>query len=158
MELMIEYQSEKKLPARHVVEEAMTAALVRKCNSCKQPFLKEGGCNKMKCNCGNVQCFVCSQNVMGYDHFDRKTGTMCPMYGDMVELLRSQVASAQEETIKTLLQSRNELTDDDVRVDKDITGDSVPKSKTEPDAGVPFRRGAVDHGIVEQGPQFRPRV
>lgn len=45
-----------KLTLRHIVEEAMSAALIRKCNNCKHPFVKDHGCNKMKCShCKNVQ-------------------------------------------------------------------------------------------------------
>lgn len=33
--------------ARHTIEEAMSAALIRKCNKCSAPFIKENGCNKV---------------------------------------------------------------------------------------------------------------
>lgn len=45
-----------KIEARHVVEEAMTEAMVRNCNKCKGRFVKIDGCNKMTCpTCGNAQ-------------------------------------------------------------------------------------------------------
>src|SRR5208282_1462883 len=69
--LITEYQAESKLSAKHAVEEAMTDALVRKCNKCEKRFLKEDGCNKMRCSCGNQQCYVCSANVIDYNHFDQ---------------------------------------------------------------------------------------
>ena len=51
-----EAKKDEKLTVRHIVEEAMTAALIRNCNKCKRPFIKEYGCNKMACsNCGNMQ-------------------------------------------------------------------------------------------------------
>lgn len=51
-----EAKKDEKLTVRHIVEEAMTAALIRNCNRCKRPFIKEYGCNKMSCShCGNVQ-------------------------------------------------------------------------------------------------------
>jgi TRIAD3 protein (E3 ubiquitin-protein ligase RNF216) len=51
-----EAKKEGQLTLRHVVEEAMSAALIRKCNSCQHPFVKEYGCNKMTCShCGNKQ-------------------------------------------------------------------------------------------------------
>jgi TRIAD3 protein (E3 ubiquitin-protein ligase RNF216) len=116
--LIAEYkESSSRLTAKHVVEEAMTDALVRKCNSCKKPFLKEGGCNKMTCQCGNVQCFLCSKNVADYSHFGDAIG-QCQMYGDMKEYLEKQVFAAQETTVKQILQSRRDLKDDDIRVDK----------------------------------------
>ena len=53
---------------RHKIEEAMTAALVRKC-VCGQTFLKESGCNKMTCRCGRKMCYLCRQPIESYDHF-----------------------------------------------------------------------------------------
>lgn len=51
-----EAKKDGQLTYRHIVEEAMSAALIRHCNSCKQPFVKEMGCNKMTCtHCRNVQ-------------------------------------------------------------------------------------------------------
>ncbi|KAB8760605.1 hypothetical protein FH972_026597 [Carpinus fangiana] len=49
---------DQKLGQRHIMEEAMTEALMRKCNQCKTPFVKVDGCNKMTCprqTCRNVQ-------------------------------------------------------------------------------------------------------
>ncbi|KAJ4289492.1 hypothetical protein N0V88_006974 [Collariella sp. IMI 366227] len=57
---------ERGYSARHKIEEAMSAALIRKCNKCTTPFIKENGCNKMTCvrpGCRNVQCYVCSVSV-----------------------------------------------------------------------------------------------
>lgn len=51
-----EAKKDGQLTLRHVIEEAMSAALIRQCNRCKHPFVKELGCNKMTCtHCGNVQ-------------------------------------------------------------------------------------------------------
>lgn len=36
--------------ARHGIEEAMSEALIRKCNKCAMPFIKEHGCNKVRIN------------------------------------------------------------------------------------------------------------
>ncbi|KAF2089209.1 hypothetical protein K490DRAFT_4043, partial [Saccharata proteae CBS 121410] len=61
----------KTVDARHQVEEAMTAAMVRGCNKCKKKFVKEYGCNKITCaSCGNIQCYICSKDVDNYAHFD----------------------------------------------------------------------------------------
>ena len=118
IELILGYQAENKLAAKHVVEEAMTEAFVRKCNNCNRAFVKEDGCNKMKCMCGNLQCYVCSSNVADYSHFG--SGMMCSLYGNMQEVLKEQVAVAEERTVRELLKTRAGLKDDDVRVDKRV--------------------------------------
>lgn len=51
------------------------------------PFVKEAGCNLMKCpntGCGNYQCYICSKSC-DYSHFNEKgkkgaKGTTCPKY------------------------------------------------------------------------------
>jgi TRIAD3 protein (E3 ubiquitin-protein ligase RNF216) len=51
-----EADKDGQIKLRHIVEEAMSAALIRQCNRCKHPFVKEYGCNKMTCShCKNVQ-------------------------------------------------------------------------------------------------------
>ena len=42
-----EHAKDHKLDSRHKIEEAMTAAMVRKCGKCSKPFVKDFGCNKM---------------------------------------------------------------------------------------------------------------
>ncbi|TFK49205.1 hypothetical protein OE88DRAFT_398971 [Heliocybe sulcata] len=44
-----EVEDDKKIDARHIVEEAMTQALMRNCPKCSRAFVKEDGCNKMTC-------------------------------------------------------------------------------------------------------------
>ena len=54
-----EAKKDEQLTLRHVVEEAMSAALIRTCNRCKHQFVKDHGCNKMTCShCRNVQWSV----------------------------------------------------------------------------------------------------
>ncbi|KAF8064053.1 hypothetical protein FPV67DRAFT_1503354 [Lyophyllum atratum] len=66
-----EAQEDKKLEGRHVIEEAMTGALVRKCPHCTKPFVKEDGCNKMTCAyCRGISCYVCRQPIKDYEHFE----------------------------------------------------------------------------------------
>src|SRR5579859_1518772 len=121
---MVEFNKEKHLDAKHQVEEAMTQALVRKCNNCKKPFLKEGGCNKMRCSCGNTQCFLCSANVHDYTHFDqrhqygRKLG--CTLYGDTKNILKKEVEEAQDKAVREILEKGGEVEEEDVRVDKEV--------------------------------------
>jgi hypothetical protein len=121
LNLVSEYKAQHKLKARHTVEEAMTEAYVRRCNKCGKGFLKEDGCNKMKCLCGNFQCYVCSLDVVDYSHFqDNSNDGECPLYGNMEERLKEQVAVAQETTLNGLLGFGADLNDADIRVDEDL--------------------------------------
>jgi hypothetical protein len=122
LDLIIAYRNENKLAAKHVVEEEMTKAFVRTCNNCKQVFLKEEGCNRIECTCGNLQCYVCSSNIDDYSHFDQinEDGRKCPLHGDTETLLKEQVAVAQERTVQKLLGEGTGLQDDDIRVDKTL--------------------------------------
>lgn len=108
-----QYAKEQKANSRHVVEEAMTAALIRSCNKCKKQFIKEYGCNKMTCpSCRNLQCYVCSETLKGYDHFDQtptgdpRPGGKCPLY-DNLEQRHEREIKAAEETAKAQVMANN---------------------------------------------------
>lgn len=71
---------------RVTVEEAISEALIRKCYSCRKPFIKSEGCNKIRCGCGAISCYLCQQSINGYQHFcqtphcvHKKCGK-CPLY------------------------------------------------------------------------------
>ena len=60
--------------ARARAAEAMTEAVVQNCPRCNSPFFKEEGCNRMKCPCGAISCYVCREELIGkrrdtYAHF-----------------------------------------------------------------------------------------
>ena len=59
-----EYKKEMGVDERHIVEESMTEALLRRCPKCKVPIIKDGGCNKLVCS--QCNCFVC--DVCGKFH------------------------------------------------------------------------------------------
>ena len=66
----------KKDEAIHMIEEKMTEALIRICHNCKRQFLKDSGCNKMVCQCGAMQCYICDKPVKGYEHFNPQGGEL----------------------------------------------------------------------------------
>lgn len=82
--------------------------------------MKDEGCNKMTCSCGNKQCYVCGKNVQDYDHFGEIDEGKCALYDDHEERLRQEVATAQQQTINKLLQTGADLTADGVVVDKNL--------------------------------------
>lgn len=122
----LEYQLENTLTSRHAVEEAMSTALIRRCNVCGQSFVKDGGCNQMTCSCGNSQCFVCSQNVDGHDHFEQSDGE-CPLFDNSEERQRREVASAQENTVRQRLQFDTALTEEDLIIDRELNQPLAPQ-------------------------------
>ncbi|KLU82613.1 hypothetical protein MAPG_01685 [Magnaporthiopsis poae ATCC 64411] len=87
--------------ARRVIEEAMSTALIRKCNKCGTPFIKENGCNKMTCTragCHNVQCYICHKSC-DYGHFNDvsrggKSGN-CPLFESVEKRHNDEVLAAE---------------------------------------------------------------
>ncbi|KAL1588172.1 hypothetical protein WHR41_03411 [Cladosporium halotolerans] len=100
-----QHAKDNAIETRHKIEEAMTAALIRTCNRCKKPFIKEYGCNKMVCpSCGNKQCYVCSENVEEYNHFGGHPDNVprpgnearCPLFDNLEERHEREIRDAQE--------------------------------------------------------------
>jgi hypothetical protein len=155
--IIIEYERDNQISAKHQVEEAMSTAMIRKCNGCKKPFFKEEGCNDMKCpNCKNRQCFVCSKNVTGYSHYDKTedfTGSQdCPLYDNTRDRLQQEVAAAQTQAIQEILQNGSELDANDVTVD----GNLVNNGETQGLAGA-IRRQAEERARQASEQQARER-
>ncbi|EXK32037.1 hypothetical protein FOXG_08437 [Fusarium oxysporum f. sp. lycopersici 4287] len=106
---------ERGVDLRREVEEAMSRALIRKCNKCDTPFIKEEGCNKMTCTrkgCGNVQCYVCSKSC-DYDHFndERRGGKQgnCPLFESAEERHENEVNAAEKAAKQKVLEENPEL-------------------------------------------------
>ncbi|GAA5944602.1 E3 ubiquitin-protein ligase RNF216 [Sporobolomyces koalae] len=74
-----EVTEDAKIDAVHRVEEAMSAALIRKCPKCSEPYIKEkDSCNKITCaSCQTLSCYICGEIIPGYEHF-RNAGTNAP--------------------------------------------------------------------------------
>ena len=97
-----QHAKDNKVNSRHKIEEAMTAALIRSCNQCKKQFIKDFGCNKMRCpSCGNMQCYVCSTSLKDYNHFDQgpsghnQGSGKCPLYDNVEERHEREVKEAE---------------------------------------------------------------
>ncbi|KAI8923104.1 hypothetical protein BC831DRAFT_472997 [Entophlyctis helioformis] len=97
-------ESEKN-NAAHLLAEAMTTALLRECPKCKNKFMKEEGCNKMVCTCGQVMCYVCRKPISGYDHFaNQPTAGKCPLWDDSVKRNKEDVERAKTAALKDIKQ------------------------------------------------------
>ena len=112
-----EHAKENKINARHTVEEAMTEALVRKCNKCNNRFIKEEGCNKMKCpKCKNSQCYCCGANVQGnYTHF-HESGGKCPLYDNHFKRHEDDVRQAEVAALAKVKADNPGISDEDLMV------------------------------------------
>lgn len=97
--------------ARRTIKEAMSAAMIRRCNKCGTAFIKENGCNKMMCSrqgCGSVQCYVCSKSC-DYSHFNDpsrggKDGN-CPLFDSAESRHAQEIRKAEEETRKKVTEA-----------------------------------------------------
>jgi TRIAD3 protein (E3 ubiquitin-protein ligase RNF216) len=124
----------------------MTAALVQVCNKCKKEFLKEDGCNKMKCPCGNSQCYICSKNVDDYGHFDLE----CPLYESNEEAetrLKLAVGVAQRQAVRDVLKARGDISKKDITVDGDLMGKSDPRNSEDEDFGAESASDNMEAGF-----------
>ncbi|CZT51849.1 uncharacterized protein RSE6_13058 [Rhynchosporium secalis] len=117
-----EHSKENGLSIRRLIEEAMSAAMIRKCNKCGTPFVKEEGCNKMTCTrngCRNVQCYVCSKSC-DYNHFnDTSRGGMegnCPLFESVEERHDDEVKKAEKEALEKVLADHPEYSEQDLKV------------------------------------------
>ncbi|KAI1719832.1 IBR domain, a half RING-finger domain-containing protein [Ditylenchus destructor] len=59
----------KNQKAEHILQKQLSEAVVRKCPKCSLAFVKDGGCNFMRCRCGTTQCYICRNNGISYSHF-----------------------------------------------------------------------------------------
>ncbi|KAI1332995.1 hypothetical protein F5Y16DRAFT_414793 [Xylariaceae sp. FL0255] len=104
-----EADADRGLDARHILEEAMSEALIR-----QNPFVKTDGCNKIRCTkCGTTQCDVCRKTIKGYDHFNdvRRGGKagQCPLFDSAEVRYQIEVRSAEENTRKKVAEENPEM-------------------------------------------------
>jgi hypothetical protein len=134
-----EYRREQGISVRNQVDEAMSRALIRNCNKCKTPFIKEEGCNKMTCTqggCRNVQCYICSASC-GYEHFNDKTrggkDGNCPLFDADIQVRHeNEVIEAQKAAMAEVLAEHPEYTEEDLKlhVSDRVKADEEARKKT----------------------------
>ncbi|KAI3322115.1 hypothetical protein HD806DRAFT_536582 [Xylariaceae sp. AK1471] len=116
-----EAATDRGLDARHVLEEAMSEALIRRCNNCQNPFVKQDGCNKIMCTkCRTMQCDVCRKTIKDYSHFnDPKRGGkegQCPLFDQSEERYEKEVSNAEAETRKKVVEENPEVDKEALRI------------------------------------------
>jgi E3 ubiquitin-protein ligase RNF216 len=83
-----EVEQKHQLAGRHHVEESISEAKIRRCPKpgCGKKFIKESGCNKIRCACGTMICYLCRKQIESYHHFcqvhrcNHKTCQKCPLH------------------------------------------------------------------------------
>jgi len=119
-----EHAKDSGLSVRRQIEEAMSQALIRRCNKCNTPFIKTEGCNKMTCTqpgCGNIQCYICSKSC-GYEHFNdtRRGGKQgnCPLFDQAgVESRHNdEIERAKEVARAKVMAEHPEYTEEDLEI------------------------------------------
>ncbi|XP_060832770.1 uncharacterized protein LOC132916633 [Bombus pascuorum] len=103
---------EKTEKARLFLEEKMTEALVHKCHRCSRPYFKENGCNKITCVCGCMMCYLCDEEITGYEHFNKG---ICSLTSDDHSLNAAAVQAVAEKTMKYI-----EEKDPNIKINADI--------------------------------------
>jgi TRIAD3 protein (E3 ubiquitin-protein ligase RNF216) len=152
-----EAKKNKGLELHHLVAESMSEGVIRKCNKCTSPFIKEEGCNKMTCTrCGNIQCYVCSKNC-GYDHFNDTTrgGKQgnCPLFDNSDERHVNDRNKAKQERIAAIRAEHPEYTEEDldIKMSEEVAKDDEKRRLNNP-------RARLAHLEARMGEQVRARA
>ncbi|KAI4470730.1 ubiquitin conjugating enzyme 7 interacting protein-related [Holotrichia oblita] len=88
-----------EIQKRIYIENKMSEALIRICYKCGLNFIKSEGCNRMKCSCGAMMCYLCSKPVIDYTHFNGPGGDkyhLCPLFSDTDELHQQNIEEGME--------------------------------------------------------------
>ncbi|KAL3681151.1 hypothetical protein R1sor_024107 [Riccia sorocarpa] len=67
---------------------SMTQAVIRICTFCSAQLVKNEGCNKIVCRCGQKMCYVCRKAIEDYSHF-------CPHIRSRQELGKACIECTQ---------------------------------------------------------------
>ncbi|KAF9468244.1 hypothetical protein BDZ94DRAFT_1154032 [Collybia nuda] len=147
-----EVEEEKALDGRHVIEEAMTRALMRNCPKCQKPFVKEHGCNKMTCpNCHTLSCYICRQVITGYDHFNQvpipttsANAAKCLLWDAVEQRHAEEVATAAQRALEEYKQKNPDVDEKELHVDL------PPAPAAPPQPPHVMNMGMGHYGIMDQ--------
>ncbi|MCJ1394416.1 hypothetical protein MMC18_007294 [Xylographa bjoerkii] len=121
----MEYKKEQGVSERHILEEAMTNAIIRTCPKCGVPIFKDGGCNKMVCSkCRAFVCDYCGKDISkeSYGHFDNGAGAnssakkKCPTQDNTVARNAGRIAEAEKEAMAKVRAENPDLSEEDLKI------------------------------------------
>ncbi|KDQ54307.1 hypothetical protein JAAARDRAFT_38467 [Jaapia argillacea MUCL 33604] len=120
-----EVEEDKTLDARHLIEEAMSKALMRNCPKCGKGFIKESGCNKMVCpHCATMSCYVCRNIITGYEHYGnpppyngRVDPNKCQLWDPVEKRHSDEVTAARQKAMEEFKRLHPEVDEKDLQVD-----------------------------------------
>ena len=113
-----EHKKDLGLNERHLMEEKMTEALLRRCPKCKLPIIKDGGCNKVVCTqCGCYVCDVCGKDISreGYSHFNNSR-TGCTQSDNTQQRVKQRIEKAEREAKEKIRAEHPDITDADLEI------------------------------------------
>jgi TRIAD3 protein (E3 ubiquitin-protein ligase RNF216) len=105
---------------RREFEERMKKSMIKECNICKVELIKEYGCNRVTCMCGNTMCYVCKWAILYSDilHFcscgkyngePRKPCQICNRYSLVEnEIEDNEALTTREEGLTQLVDNKSE--------------------------------------------------
>ena len=120
-----EHKKEQGVSERHILEEAMTNAIIRTCPKCGVPIFKDGGCNKMVCTkCRTYVCDYCGKDISkeSYGHFDNGAGSnplakrKCPTQDNTAARNAERIAEAEREAMVKVRADNPELSEEDLKI------------------------------------------
>jgi TRIAD3 protein (E3 ubiquitin-protein ligase RNF216) len=112
-----EAKKDRGISERHLVEEAMSEALIRNCPRCKVKIVKEFGCNKMTCpSCRCCMCYLCKKDITReqYAHFGYGPNA-CTVDDDPTRD-QKEIEQAQKKTIEEIRAENPGLTREELQV------------------------------------------
>lgn len=154
-----EWKRETQTNEQHILEEARTAALLKKCPKCNVPIIKEDGCNRLRCPCGGIMCDYCGKEITstGYSHFrndygDKEDDQKCPADDDFDTRRRNAVKTAETDALK---EARARNPDLDLEALRTKFPDDAPSAKDHRRREARAEVARLRAIVRERGAEFR---
>ena len=144
--------------------------MIKKCGGCSRPIVKDGGCNKVRCQCGRLICDVCGKDITraAYDHFAVEGGGIarankgaCPLYDDTARRWEKDAQEAEAIAMKKIRQENPHISEEDLKIKfKDVVqaGSGSPMPRLARIVGFPPEIPIMPGAYPVDLPQFHEPV